>query len=217
LAKSLLLVPVGIAVTALSVPLTIGLGALSRRMAESLLRHDAVPDVRPRSRMPALPARGLLAHAVVSGVIAVLVVAIWALAGGSYFWPVWVVFGLAIPFALHAVVFAGLEVRDTRARAFVIFAGIAAVLSVVCVVVWLLSGRSYFWPTWPLLGLATAVGIYALIAFSGLVPRDDDRERLTHRVEELTRTRAGAVDAEARSCAASSATSTTARRRTWCR
>jgi signal transduction histidine kinase len=197
MAKGLLLVPVGIAVMALSVPLTLGLGAVSRQVAESLLRHDAVPDAGTRARVPSLPARGLPVHAVVSGVIAVVVIAIWALAGRGYFWPVWVVFGLAIPFALHAVVFAGLEVRDTRMRAFVIFAGIAAVLAVVCVVIWLLAGQGYFWPAWPLLGLATAVGIYALAAFSGLVPRDDDRERLTHRVEELTRTRAGAVDAEA--------------------
>jgi hypothetical protein len=94
-------------------------------------------------------------------------------------------------------VFAGLEVRDARTRPFVFFAGTAAVLGLACLVIWLLAGFGYFWPAWPLLGLATAVGVYALIAFSGVLPRDDERARLTHRVEELTRTRAGAVDAEA--------------------
>jgi signal transduction histidine kinase len=199
-AKGFLLTPLGIAVTALSVPLTVALGALSRRLAESLLRNGAATDAgrrAPRSGVPPLPARGIPAHAVVSGVVAAVVVAIWALAGRGYFWPVWVVFGLSIPLALHAVVFAGLEVRDARTRGFVFFAGIAAVLGMVCVVTWLLAGRGYFWPAWPLLGLATAVGIYALIAFTALLPRDDERARLTHRVEELTRTRAGAVDAEA--------------------
>jgi len=37
--------------------------------------------------------KGLLATAV--GVLAIMVV-IWALSGGGYFWPIWVVFGLGI-------------------------------------------------------------------------------------------------------------------------
>jgi hypothetical protein len=57
-AKGFLLVPPGIAVTALSVPVTLGLGAIARRLAESLLRHgagtDAAPSV-PRAGRPALP------------------------------------------------------------------------------------------------------------------------------------------------------------------
>jgi hypothetical protein len=137
-AEGFLLVPLGIAVTALSVPLTAGLGAISRRLAEALLRHAAAPDAgppSPRAGLPALPARGIPVHAVVSGVVTAVVVAIGALAGGGYFWPAWVIFGLAIPLALHAVVFAGLDLRDARTRPFVFFAGTAAVLGMACLVI----------------------------------------------------------------------------------
>ena len=60
----------------------------------------------------------------------------------------------------------------------------------------MLSGFGYFWPIWPIIGLGTILGLHAVIAFSGLWNRAE-HARLTHRVEELTRTRAGAVHAEA--------------------
>ncbi len=41
------------------------------------------------------------AHAGVSAVLALAVVAIWAMAGDGYFWPVWPMLGLAALLALH--------------------------------------------------------------------------------------------------------------------
>ena len=58
------------------------------------------------------------------------------------------------------------------------------------VLIWLMSGAGYFWPIWP--GIAVA----ALLGVPRLVRRPRERQ-LETRVDELTRTRAGAVDVQA--------------------
>src|SRR4051794_10403568 len=47
--------------------------------------------------------RELAAHAGISVVVALNFVVIWAITGHGYFWPIWVMLGLAIVFAAHAV------------------------------------------------------------------------------------------------------------------
>jgi signal transduction histidine kinase len=47
--------------------------------------------------------RTLAAHAGISVIVAVNFVVVWAITGHGYFWPVWVMLGLAIVFAAHAV------------------------------------------------------------------------------------------------------------------
>lgn len=41
-------------------------------------------------------------HAVVYVLVNLVLVAIWALSGGGYFWPVWAIFGWGIGLAFHA-------------------------------------------------------------------------------------------------------------------
>ena len=48
------------------------------------------------------------------------------------------------------------------------------VLSLVLIVVWLASGRDYFWPVWPILGFALLLGWQA---FSVLGPHPEDQGR----------------------------------------
>ena len=48
------------------------------------------------------------------------------------------------------------------------------VLSLVLIVVWLASGRDYFWPIWPILGFALLIGWQA---FNVLGPQPEDRDR----------------------------------------
>jgi signal transduction histidine kinase len=48
--------------------------------------------------------RQLAVHGTVSSVLAVLVIAIWAMAGGGFFWPVFPLLVLAVAFRLHAAV-----------------------------------------------------------------------------------------------------------------
>lgn len=48
--------------------------------------------------------RGLVTHAVVFGVVELMLLAIWALAGGGYLWPVWPFIGWGALLAVHGVV-----------------------------------------------------------------------------------------------------------------
>ena len=47
------------------------------------------------------------------------------------------------------------------------------VLSLVLIVVWLASGRDYFWPVWPILGFALLLGWQAIAVWSRVSPYDD--------------------------------------------
>jgi signal transduction histidine kinase len=206
--EGLALVPVGVALAALSIPLIDGLGLGSRWLAESLLAPRggetwAPPGTtREEARRMTLRRAGEAVHAALplqaalSGILGGLMVALWLVTSHGYFWPAWVMLGFAILLGLQGVLAAVLAVRDPVRRGFVADAGIAGVLAATCVIVWALAGGGYFWPIWPLLGLGTLLALHAVIAFSGLWSRAE-HERLTHRVEELTRTRAGAVHAEA--------------------
>jgi signal transduction histidine kinase len=203
-AQGLLLFPIGVVLAALTVPLVDGMGIASRWMAEWLLAPRAGEEARAVAGRP--PAslrnvaeavhRALPLQAALSGIVVAVCIGIWAVTSRGYFWPVWVMLGLAIPIAFQGVLAALLAIKDPVKRAFVADAGTCGVLVGICIIVWALAGFGYFWPIWPILGLGTLVGLHAIIAFSGLWNRAE-HERLTHRVEELTRTRAGAVHAEA--------------------
>jgi signal transduction histidine kinase len=131
-------------------------------------------------------------QAVVSGLLALLVTAIWVASSGGYFWPAWVHLGLLIPLGLNA----GLReaVRAAPAwRALVVQGVISAVIVGIAVAVWALAGFGTFWPIWTILGIVTAFVLHFLWrrVFAG------GREReLSERVETLTRTRRGALDVQ---------------------
>src|SRR5687768_5191946 len=62
--------------------------------------------------------RRLLAlQGAVSALVAFAVTAIWAMTGGS-FWPIWVWYGLAIPFGLNAALYGAAHVKRGRWRKF---------------------------------------------------------------------------------------------------
>ena len=202
--SGLALFPIGVALAALSVPLVDGMGLASRMLAEWLLapRPGDVTVPGQPTRPTTLRDIGEAIHAflplqaALSGILAAVCIGIWAVTGHGYFWPIWVIFGLAIPIALQGVLAAVLAVRDPVKRWFVADAGICGVTAGICVTIWVITGFGYFWPIWTIIGLGAILGVHAIIAFSGLWNRAE-QERLTHRVEELTRTRAGAVHAEA--------------------
>jgi signal transduction histidine kinase len=64
------------------------------------------------------------------------------------------------------------------------------------VVVWVLAGLGYFWPAWQIFGLAAALGAHWIVAHRDRLPQARERE-LVERVDELTRTRRGALDVQA--------------------
>jgi len=64
-------------------------------------------------------------------------------------------------------------------------------------IVWALAGAGApFWPFWPALGLSVPLAIHALVVFRDRLNPPRERE-LAERVDELTRTRRGALDVQA--------------------
>jgi signal transduction histidine kinase len=71
-----------------------------------------------------------------------------------------------------------------------------AAIQAVCVVTWALTDRTYPWPVWPAIGLATGTALVALTALRDRLPWRRQRA-LAERVGELTRTRDGALNVQA--------------------
>ena len=119
--------------------------------------------------------RRLRTRAAVLATLGLVCVVVWALTGGSYFWPIWPLLGLG-PFAgldawrvlgtrplRESDLVDGREPRELqRHRGLRAYAGALALINLFLVGIWLASGSGYFWPVWPLLGSALAVGLKAL-------------------------------------------------------
>jgi signal transduction histidine kinase len=175
--------------------------------ARASIEESLPPSVRPRRWMPALAAGlsiGEYARSLVrrlAFLTAVLLAAIWALDGRGYFWPAWAWLGLGV---LVLIDFgAGWAWRHPpgavrRVACVWTVVGVAAVILVFTwLLTWLLAGAHSFWPTWALLGLATAGSAYSLIALHDRVLVAYGRRALRARIDTLTRTRRQAVDAQA--------------------
>ena len=113
------------------------------------------------------------------GVVAGVLIVIWALTGPDLPWIVWPLLGIGLVAGLDAwrvlgarplseADIAGAADRDEavrrvrRHRRLRHHAGALAILNVFIVGVWLASGSDYFWPAWVLLGSAIAIAIKAL-------------------------------------------------------
>src|ERR1700759_5075165 len=106
------------------------------------------------------------------------VLVVWAASGGGSFWPIWV--WLPTGLAVASAWWAG-EAPNRWARR----VGESVLLSLFLIGIWAASGRGSFWPVWPIAVIALAFGLRAVKRGA----RDEQR------VEELTQTRAGAVEA----------------------
>jgi len=118
----------------------------------------------------------------------------WLLTGAhGQFWPVWAWFGLAAPIWYQGAVLWGL--RAPRERRFMaLHLSLSFAIAVMLLVIWMLAGFHYFFPIWPILGLAVPLGVHAWIVRN----RAETREQaLANRVDVLTRTRRGALDIQA--------------------
>jgi signal transduction histidine kinase len=127
----------------------------------------------------------------VSGLAAFAVTAIWAATGGS-FWPRWVWFGLAIPFALSALLYGACRVKPGRWRGFAVHAALFSFVTLTLAVTWAMAGSDRFWPLIPVVCLSMLLALHAVIA--GMIGGDQE---LVERVDELTRTRRGVLDVQA--------------------
>jgi len=119
---------------------------------------------------------------------------IWVLTGFGTFWAGWVWLGLGIAVGVHVVIRRGMDPAPERHRALRIQAEASALIVAGAFVAWALSGGGAFWPVWSGLALGTALAAHVII----LRQRPDAREaQLEERVDELTRTRRGALDVQA--------------------
>jgi signal transduction histidine kinase len=136
--------------------------------------------------------RVLTFQAALSGLVAFAMTALWAVTGAGTFWPKWVWFGLAIPFGLNAGLFGAFHVRRRRWRIFTIHAALFAWVSATLTLTWAMADSHGFWPLIPVVCLSMLLGVHAIVA--GLTGGDPE---LVERVDELTRTRRGALDVQA--------------------
>jgi signal transduction histidine kinase len=213
-------VPLALLATVLSIPmaaLTVlilrGMAKVELWLAEQLLDGEEMPPgdgapgaggspTIPRSseavrRMIPAGEFSLAVHAAISGVIGLLCTAIWAAAGGGYYWPAWVWLAVIIPLSLHFGLREAVRIAPER-RAMAIQVVVSLVITGITVAVWALAGFGTFWPIWTILAL---IILFVVVLLARLVWRQlygDEREReLTERVETLTETRRGALDVQA--------------------
>jgi hypothetical protein len=141
---------------------------------------DAPPGVRVLSDEEAdaslVRRRRLLRPRLVAvGLVAAVLVAIWALTPSPTFWPIWPLIGLGVYAALDALMtLVALPLRDSdigpgdrtagirtaRMRRFLLVkVGLAGIVNAATIAVWLAAGNEYFWPVWVLLGTSVALVI----------------------------------------------------------
>lgn len=189
--------PAGIAGVVLSAWLVRPFAAVWRSLAPLLLgvRADDVGDAGPEVSIPAALRRALPFHAAFFVVLNAALTLVWALTTRAYFWPMWTLLPLGLVLAVHWWTVLSQSRRPParvfRTAALAIHAGASSALSLFLVAVWAVTSLGYFWPVWPMLALATVAGAHAAI----LLATAGNRAALSRRIDVLTATRAGAVDA----------------------
>jgi signal transduction histidine kinase len=124
------------------------------------------------------------------GVVAITLVMIWLATGADYFWPMWAILGLSIPFGLIGAHRWAMTQRSKTSRRYAAQAGYSAVLVAIVIAVWAMAGGGYFWPIFPIVALGAALALHRAALQPG-------QRSLQLRVDELTRTRSGALDVQA--------------------
>jgi signal transduction histidine kinase len=180
LGRALLGVPIGIAGLTIGLLLLGPLATGSRRLVVALL--GGAEEGREPSREQRRT--GLKTHAATYAVVTLLLTLIWALTSRGYFWPEWTFIALGLPLAIHALAELAIERVPPTRRALAVHAAAALSASVFFTLIWAVTSRGYFWPVWPILGLALSVAVHAIV----------DYRRRGQRITELEETRAGAVE-----------------------
>jgi hypothetical protein len=106
--------------------------------------------------------------------VALVIVAVWALTGAPNAWPVWPLLGLGLMVALDAWQVLGIlparrsDLADEpnpralrRRRGVRAAGGKLAIVNVFLIGIWLAGGAGYFWPAWVMLGSCVALGLKA--------------------------------------------------------
>jgi signal transduction histidine kinase len=170
----------------------------TRLLADTERREPAAaPAAEARHALSAPAGRGLAWHAFASAMVVVVLLLVWALAGGGYVWPVWVALPLGAALAIHwwvRLMADRPELWRDRGltRGLAIHGGVTVIVCLYLIGIWGAAGAGSFWPAWAILGLAIPVALHAGAVALGSA----DTRRLSERIDVLETTRAGAVDAE---------------------
>ena len=153
----------------------------------------AVPQARPGD--PRRRRHALETHAAVDAVVVFTLVLIWLVTSRGYFWPIWVWLPLAAALAIHGwlVLIAedpALVRRFRGSHTLAASTGVGVVMAAYFTAIWAITGHGYFWPVWPMLGIAVVLA--AQLAASLLA--SPGRAEMAERIETLETTRAGAVE-----------------------
>lgn len=179
------------------------IGVMTAAVEHLPSEHGPDPETRgpARTRITGLrDARigSLISTAALAAVVAGLATTIvWVLTGASgAYWPVWVWIGAGAPVAGAAAIRVSWRVPAGPARWASAHAGLGGVAAGLLAIIWLLTGGGQ-WLAWTLLGISLAVVTHALLAFADRLPPRPRERVLSDRVDELLRTRRGALDEEA--------------------
>jgi signal transduction histidine kinase len=191
LGEALELVPVGLALVVAGIYLLGAWRKLSRGLARSLLAGEAERIVRSPEETSVRRQRALTITSLIATAIVLVLIVIWELTGGGYFWPIWPLLGLSLVVGIPAWVILVLERPEVArltlgSRALAIQIGVSAVLVGFLAAIWAVTTQGYFWPIWPALCLALLACIHAAVVYA----------RRQHRIERLEESRAGAVDVQ---------------------
>ena len=146
-----------------------------------------------------VPARDdlLLRQAAASGVLVLGLIALWGLTGGGAFWPGWVAFGLVLAIALVAALRWAWAQTPGLTRRLAVQGAVSAVALALEVGLWMGTGFGAPWPFWSAFGYSVLLAAHWLGAVSWFRLHPEREQKLNRRVDELTRTRRGALDVEA--------------------
>ena len=189
--KAFLFVPAGIIGLVIALSLIQPLAAVSRSLVTGLLGDAGAGEAR---RSPAVVRefrlRSLALHATAVGLLNLLLVVVWAATSRGYFWPMWTLIPFGVILGLHAWAVLVDErpelVRHKRmTRGLAMHEGVAGAITIFLVLVWAVTTRGYFWPLWPIIGLAALFAMHVVVTIARR-----DQERIT----VLETTRAGAMN-----------------------
>jgi signal transduction histidine kinase len=159
--------------------------------------QDTETLVAPAAPRPGVDWGAALAlEAALSALIGLVVVFLWGVTGAGYFWPMWVLFALAIPLVAQLAVRVALRVPAGPRRGLALHGAGSGTLTAIELAIYALSGGGSFWPLWPIAVLGLAFGTHAIVVVALPTLRPRERE-LAARVDQLTRTRMGALDVQA--------------------
>jgi signal transduction histidine kinase len=153
-----------------------------------------VPPTTPPAKWNA----ALALHVGLTAVIGLALTVVWAATGAGRYWPMWVWFGLGVPLVAHAVIFETVRRQPRRNVGLLVHTEATALLCLMLVAIWALAGGGSTWILWPVTVLVAVLAVHALVVgiWERFLPGPRERE-LTERVDELTRTRRGALDVQA--------------------